>query len=200
MKLIGYARVSTEEQSLDLQTDALKSYGCEKIFSEKCSGTKPAQKREQFLEMLEFAEVGDCIVIWKLDRLARSLKDLLAQSDKFKERELNFVSLTEKIDTSTPTGRLVFHVFSALAEFERDLISQRVSAGVKAAKERGKPNGRPTRFTNEQKLAMLQLYEEDNGLMVNDIARLYNCSKPSVWNYIKEAQALVTASKLVEVN
>jgi DNA invertase Pin-like site-specific DNA recombinase len=129
--LIGYARVSTTEQVLDLQTDALESAGCEKIFSDTISGVK--SDRPGLTQALEFCRKGDTFVVWKLDRLGRSLKHLIETVEDLKNRGIGFKSIQEAIDTSTPTGKLYFHVFCALAEFERDLIREHTLAGLEAA-------------------------------------------------------------------
>ncbi len=146
--LIGYARVSTEDQKLLLQQDALEAIGCEKLFEEKVSGA--AKKLPARNAMLEFARKGDVIVVWKLDRLGRSIRDLIDIVAKMNERGIEFRSLHESIDTTTPTGKLTFHIFAALAEFERDMIRERTLAGLEAAKKRGAILGRPRALTDEQ--------------------------------------------------
>ena len=139
---IGYARVSTQEQATDLQLDALKAVGCERIFSEKASGSKI--DRPELAKALEFARSGDTIVVWKLDRLARSMRQLIETMEMLKERGIALESLTEKIDTASAQGKLVFGIFASLAEFERSLIQERVNAGLQAARLRGRKGGRPT--------------------------------------------------------
>ena len=139
---IGYARVSTQEQVTDLQFDALKTAGCEKIFSEKASGAKT--DRPELLKVLEFARPGDTIVVWKLDRLARSMRQLIETMHILNERRVALESLTEKIDTTSAQGKLVFGIFASLAEFERSLIRERVNAGLQAARQRGRKGGRPS--------------------------------------------------------
>jgi DNA invertase Pin-like site-specific DNA recombinase len=146
--LIGYARVSTEEQSLDLQTDALKAAGCGRVFSEKASGA--SVERKALTELLHFIREGDTLVVYKLDRLGRSLPHLLETVSSLEARGVGFKSITEGIDTSTPGGRLVFHIFGSLAEFERDLIKERTTAGLEAARVRGRVGGRPQAMTSEQ--------------------------------------------------
>ena len=146
---IGYARVSTSDQTTDLQLDALKQEGCDKVFSEKASGAK--EDRPELIKALQFARPGDVIVVWKLDRLARSMKQLIATVELLNERGIAFESLTEKIETSSPQGKLVFHIFGSLAEFERSLIRERVNAGLQAARLRGRKGGRPR--VEEEKLA-----------------------------------------------
>ena len=138
---IGYARVSTQDQSTNLQLDSLRVAGCERIFSEKASGSR--SDRPELAKALEFARSGDTIVVWKLDRLARSMKQLIETMEMLNERGIALESLTEKIDTSSAQGKLVFGIFAALAEFERSLIRERVNAGLQAARLRGRKGGRP---------------------------------------------------------
>lgn len=133
---IGYARVSTQDQNSNLQLDALETAGCKRIFSEKASVSKT--DRPELLKALEYARPNDVIVVWKLDRLARSMKQLIETLEVLREREVALESLTEKIDTATPQGKLVFGIFASLAEFERSLIRERVNAGLEAARLRGK--------------------------------------------------------------
>jgi len=137
---IGYCRVSTNEQNLNLQTNALEKAGVDRIFSDKISGTKSL--RPGLNELIGFARENDCVVVWRLDRLARSLKDLIEISNQLQTRNIQLISLTENIDTTTTTGKLFFHIFGALAEFERNLIIERTRAGLEAAKARGRKGGR----------------------------------------------------------
>jgi DNA invertase Pin-like site-specific DNA recombinase len=138
---IGYMRISKGEQTTALQEDALACTQCEKLFCDVMSGAK--DERPQFAAMLAFARSGDTIVVWRLDRLGRSLRHLIETVMDLQKREINLVSLTESIDTSTPGGKFTFHLFGALAEMERDLIRQRTKAGLEAARARGKRGGRP---------------------------------------------------------
>lgn len=140
---IGYARVSTQDQNLDLQIDALKKLGCEdrNIYQDTVSGSK--SKREGLGAMLEYLRRGDVVVVWKLDRLARSLKNLIELVGDFEARGIGLKSIQENIDTTTASGKLFLHIFGALAEFERELIRERTLAGLKAAAERGRKGGRP---------------------------------------------------------
>ena len=142
---IGYARVSTDDQTLDLQRDALKQAGCTELYEEHASGRTAA--RPQLEGCLKALREGDTLVVWRLDRLGRSLQDLIELTNNFQTRGVEFESLTERIDTSSPTGRLVFHLFGALAEFERSLIRERTMAGLKAARARGRKGGRPKKLT-----------------------------------------------------
>ena len=138
---VGYARVSTSDQNPDLQLDALRRAGCERVFTEKASGAR--DDRPELARILgEVLRAGDTLVVWKLDRLARSLKKLIASAEELEREKIGLVSLTENIDTTTPGGRLIFHVFGALGQFERDLIRERTKAGLTAAAARGRKGGR----------------------------------------------------------
>src|SRR5207248_9019601 len=139
--LIGYARVSTHDQTLDLQQDALEKAGCGKIFTDTASGAKAERKGLE--EALAYVREGDTLVVWRLDRLGRSLKHLLETITTLNTRKIGFKSLTESIDTTTSNGRLIFNIFASLAEFERDLIRERTKAGLQAARARGRVGGRP---------------------------------------------------------
>lgn len=144
---VGYARVSTRDQDYAMQAEALTAAGCEKVFEEVASG---AQKdRPELAKVIGYLRKGDVLVVWKLDRLARSLKQLIETVEELEKRGIGFVSLTESIDTTTPGGRLIFHVFGALAEFERELIRERTNAGLKSAKARGVKLGRPKALEGE---------------------------------------------------
>src|SRR5919206_2285768 len=141
MMLIGYARVSTLDQNLDLQQDALRKAGCERLFTDVASGSQTT--REGLEVALGFLRAGDALVVWKLDRLGRSLKQLIDLVLTLETREVGLWSLQERLDTTTSGGKLIFHVFGALAEFERDLIRERTQAGLAAARARGRKGGRP---------------------------------------------------------
>jgi DNA invertase Pin-like site-specific DNA recombinase len=145
--LIGYARVSTIDQNLALQRDALTEAGCAKIFTEQMSGA--VADRPALHDALEFARSGDTLIVWKLDRLARSMKQLIETIENLRVRGIGFRSLTEALDTTTAQGRLVFHMFGALAEFERSLIRERTQAGLAAARRAGRTGGRPPKLTDE---------------------------------------------------
>src|SRR5690606_14463326 len=134
LMLIGYARVSTQDQNPELQHDALTQAGCEKIFTEKVSGAK--RERPELQAALQYMRPGDMLVVWKLDRLARSLKQLIETVEELEQHQIGFRSLTEAIDTTSPGGRLIFHIFAALAEFERSMIRERTTAGLAAARAR----------------------------------------------------------------
>src|SRR4249919_2585508 len=139
--LVGYARVSTQEQDLALQLDALRTAVCSKVFEEKASGAQ--RERPALQAALEYMRQGDTLLVWKLDRLARSLKQLIETVEDLGSRGIGFRSLTEAIDTTTSGGKLVFHLFAALAEFERGIIRERTLAGLQAAQARGRLGGRP---------------------------------------------------------
>jgi DNA invertase Pin-like site-specific DNA recombinase len=157
---IGYARVSSQEQILDLQLDALLEAGCDQIFSDKISGTK--EIKPEFERLLTFARKGDTLVIWKLDRLGRSTKQLIDLVELLSKKEINLLSLNDPIDTTTPSGILIFQIFCALAEHERNLIIERTMAGLEAARSRGRNGGRPKGLDPKyQKIApaVKELYE-----------------------------------------
>jgi DNA invertase Pin-like site-specific DNA recombinase len=157
---IGYARVSTGEQTLNLQLDALRQAGCGRVFTETASGAK--NDRLILKEATDFLRSGDVLVVWRLDRLGRSLKHLIEVVTELEQRRIGFRSLTEQIDTTTPGGKLIFHVFGALAEFERDLIRERTNAGLAAARARGRKGGRPKKLTDPKTLALAhRLYHDD---------------------------------------
>lgn len=182
---IGYARVSTADQNLNLQLDALKKAGCEKFYQEKVSGAKTA--RPELERMLENARPGDIIVIWKLDRLGRSLKHLVELVGTLMEREVGLQSLNDPIDTTTPQGRLTFNIFASLAEFERDLIRERTQAGLKAARARGRKGGRPKGLSGRAKQAAKAaetLYRKREH-SVQEIAKMLGISKSTLYTYLK---------------
>jgi DNA invertase Pin-like site-specific DNA recombinase len=179
--LVGYARVSTTEQVLDLQTDALVSAGCKKIFSDTISGTK--SDRPGLTQALEFCREGDTFVVWKLDRLGRSLKHLIETVEDLKNRGIGFKSIQEAIDTSTSTGKLYFHVFCALAEFERDLIRERTLAGLEAARTRGRKGGR-RRVISERKIQAAVELALDKNRTVGEICETLGINTGSYYRYI----------------
>lgn len=155
--LVGYARVSTIDQSLDLQKDTLLKYGCEHVFTDKFSAVK--EGRPGLEEALNYLRPGDTLVVWRLDRLGRSLKQLIDTVDMLSKKNIEFVSLTETINTSNATGKLVFNVLASLAEFERDLIIERTHAGLAAARARGRKGGRPRKHNNKQIAAAEKIAE-----------------------------------------
>jgi DNA invertase Pin-like site-specific DNA recombinase len=178
--LIGYARVSTTDQNVTLQTDELKKVGCEKIFRDKVSGAKT--ERPGLQEALEFLREDDSLVVWRLDRLGRSLKHLLETVSLLEERGIGFRSLQEAIDTTTSGGRLIFHIFGALAEFERNLIRERTMAGLKAARARGRVGGRPRKLDDKKTELAYRLYDEKK-YAVKEICQMLGVSKPTLYAY-----------------
>ena len=175
--IIGYARVSTDDQSLDSQTDALLAVGAEKVFADKISGSKRA--RLELDKMLEQLRDGDIVTVTKYDRLARSLKDLLEIVEAIRERGAGFRSLAEDIDTTTPAGRLVFHVFASIAQFERERISERTREGLASARKRGRIGGRPPALTVDQKNEVRRMRDEESRA-ISEIARLFKVSERTV--------------------
>ncbi len=178
---VGYARVSTGEQKLDLQLDALEDAGCERIYEEKISGA--AEERPKLEQCLDALRDGDTLVVWRLDRFGRSLKDLVSKMEELEERGADFVSLTEGIDTTTAQGKLTFHIFGALAEFERELSRERIMAGLKAARERGKVGGRPPAL-DEEDIPEVQALMKDPDVTVSQICERYDISSPTLYRYV----------------
>jgi len=176
--LVGYARVSTLEQDLALQRDALEVVGCQRVFTDQASGK--LEHRPALDAMLDLLRSGDTVVVWRLDRLGRSLRHLIDTVQALEVRGVAFRSLTESIDTSTPGGKLIFHVFGALAEFERDLIRERTTAGLAAARARGRSGGRPTVWTPE-KLKIARSMYDSREHDVAAIARVVGVSRASVY-------------------
>jgi DNA invertase Pin-like site-specific DNA recombinase len=193
--LVGYARVSTEDQNPDLQLKALKAAGCKKIFVEKASGAQ--RDRPELAAALEYARTGDTLVVWKLDRLARSLRQLIETVEGLEERKIGFRSLTEAIDTTTSGGRLVFHIFAALAEFERSIIRERTLAGLAAAKDRGAKPGRKPALDADGVAAAKALLKKGS-LTVEEIARRLNVSPSTLYRYLPAARAIVTRGEPAE--
>lgn len=183
MARIGYARISTSDQDTALQTDALREAGCERIFEDIASGAKT--DRPGLTEALAFLREGDVLVVWRLDRLGRSLKHLIETVGALDERGIGFQSLTENIDTTTSGGRLVFHLFGALGQFERDLIRERTRAGLKAAAARGRKGGRKPVVTPEKLEKARALVAE--GLNVREAASRIKVSKSALYEAIKNA-------------
>lgn len=178
--LIGYARVSTIDQNTNLQTDALKAAGCKKIFIDKMSGTK--SERPELTKLKEQLREGDTLVVWRLDRLGRSLKDLIDWINYLDSQKVSLKSLQESIDTGTSTGKLVFHIFGALAEFERNLIVERTKAGLAAA--RGIKGGRkPKLDATKQKIAQT-MYDAKNQT-IKEICETLKVTKPTLYKYLK---------------
>lgn len=180
--LIGYARVSTHNQNLDLQLDELKKAGVEKIYQEKITGVKI--DREELNKLKTHLRAGDTVIVWKLDRLGRSLKDLVNIVNEFEENGVGFISLTEKIDTTTPTGKLVFHIFASLAEFEKELIRERTHAGLASARARGKVGGRPKMLSNSQ-IIQLKTMHKNHDIPIDEICNTFKVSRNTLYKYLK---------------
>ena len=184
--LIGYARVSTDDQNLDLQRDALRGTGCEKIYEDRISGARAA--RPGLAMALEVARAGDVLVVWRLDRLGRSLHDLILMAKRLDEAGIGLMSVRERIDTASSGGKLVFHMFGALAEFERNLVRERTQAGLTAARARGRMGGRPKVLEPAKRQLAVKLYNERQHT-VREICRMMGISKPTLYNYLAEAGA-----------
>jgi DNA invertase Pin-like site-specific DNA recombinase len=184
MALIGYARVSTFEQDPALQLDALDAAGCDKIFTDKASGS--LDDRPQLNKMLQHLRPGDTVVVWRLDRLGRSLRNLIALVDDLADKGIGFKSLTEAIDTTSAGGKLIFSIFGALAEFERSLIQERTMAGLAAARARGRKGGRPRTMTDDKVQLARKLYAEKERT-VQQIADVLNVSRKTVYRYLEPA-------------
>ncbi len=183
--LIGYARVSTPDQNLSLQVDALRQAGCEKIFTDKVSGAKT--ERPGLQEALAYVRPGDTLVVWRLDRLGRSLKHLIETVTWLEDKKIGFKSLQESIDTTTSGGKLIFQIFGALAEFERNLISERTLAGLSAARARGRKGGRPKALDAAKTQVLYKLYDE-KAHTIKEICRIMGISKPTLYAYLKQRQ------------
>jgi len=184
MALIGYARVSTTEQHLHLQQDALEKAGCLKIFTDTISGAKA--ERKGLAEALNYVRAGDTLVVWRLDRLGRSLKDLIERITQLLNRNIGFKSLTEQIDTTTSGGKLIFHIFGALAEFERDIIRERTNAGLTAARARGRKGGRPrSSLSSDSKLQMARQMYENKTILVSDIYKSLGSPRSTFYKYVR---------------
>jgi DNA invertase Pin-like site-specific DNA recombinase len=180
--LLGYARVSTTEQDASLQKDALKAAGCLKIFTDKASGS--LDHRPQLDRLLDQLRPGDTIVVWRLDRLGRSLKHLIQLIEDLAEKGVGFRSLTEGMDTTTAGGKLIFSIFGALAEFERSLIRERTVAGLAAARARGRVGGRPPKMTPDKVRVARQLYDARE-LTVEQIAETIGVSRKTVYRHLE---------------
>jgi len=179
--LIGYKRVSTDDQNLHLQQDALTQAGCDRVFSDKLSGAKA--DRPGLAEALAYLRPGDTLVVWRLDRLGRSLKDLIALVEELEERGIGLRSLQEHLDTTTSGGKLIFHLFGALAEFERNVIRERTQAGLQAARARGRKGGRRQKLTPEQ-IAIGRSLAADPTRSVSSICQHLGISRPTFYRYL----------------
>jgi DNA invertase Pin-like site-specific DNA recombinase len=181
--LIGYARVSTQDQNLDLQIDALTQAGCKKLFQEKMSGSRAA--RPEFSKALEALREGDTLVVWKLDRLGRSVKNLVDLVGELHKQGVQFKSLTDAIDTATPSGRFFFHVMASLSQMERELTIERTRAGLEIARKLGRKGGRKRRMTDSKIESARKLLA--NGMPPRDVALNLNVSIPTLYRWIPAA-------------
>ena len=183
--LVGYARVSTSDQTINLQKDALENIGCSKIFTDTISGS--TTERHGLDAALSYVREGDTLVVWRLDRLGRSLKHLIETITELNKKKIGFKSIQENIDTTTSGGKLVFHIFGALAEFERDIIRERTNAGLQAARARGRLGGRPKAksLDNPKKVALAQSLYDNKSNTIDEICKILNISRSTLYRYIK---------------
>lgn len=179
---IGYARVSTEDQNLDLQNDALTKAGCGEIYKEYASG-KSRLARPELANCLRALRAGDTLAVWRLDRLGRSLSDLVAIVNDLEKRGIAFESLSERIDTSSASGKLIFHVFASMAEFERNVIRERTQAGLAAARARGRKGGRKPSLNDDQ-IKQIKALLKDPDIKVTDIAKQYGVCRATIFNAV----------------
>lgn len=182
---IGYARVSTTQQSVDMQTKALLKAGCEVVYEENVSGVKARSDRPELSACLKALRSGDVLVVWKLDRLARSIKELISIVQDLSARGVGFQSLTEQIETQSPAGKLLFHIVGALAEFERDIIRERTNAGLQLARARGRKGGRP-KALSESKKQMVYEMSKNSRIRPIDIAKQFNIGLTTYYRTINE--------------
>ena len=183
---IGYARVSTLEQNLDMQIDALEKAGCKKIITDEVSGS--VADRSGIAQLKNILREGDTVVVWRLDRLGRSLKHLITLVNDFEQSKVALESLQESINTTTSTGQLIFHMFGALAEFERNLIRERTQAGLASARSRGRLGGRPKQLDLNKRQLVVKLYN-DKEHTVKNICQMMGISKPTLYQYLKEGES-----------
>jgi DNA invertase Pin-like site-specific DNA recombinase len=182
---IGYARISTKFQNLSLQIDALKKDGCERIITDESSGS--LAERPGLAKLKDIVRKGDTLVVWRLDRLGRSLKHLITWVSELEEEGISFKSLQETIDTQSSTGKLVFHIFAALSEFERNVISERVRAGLDAARSRGRQGGRPKKLSKEKQQLAVDLYNSKKYSLLQ-ICDMTGIVKTTLYKYVRAAQ------------
>ena len=178
--LIGYARVSTQDQNLELQREALRQAGCQKVFEDQVSGTRA--ERPGLTKAQEMLREGDMLVVWKLDRLGRSVKQLVDLAGELQQRGVQFKSLTDAIDTGTPSGRFFFHVMASLAEMERDLIVERTRAGLEVARQLGRTGGRKPKMTDSKIASARKLL--DSGMPPRDVAQNLGVSVPTLYRWL----------------
>jgi DNA invertase Pin-like site-specific DNA recombinase len=195
MPKIGYARVSTDDQNLDLQRDALKKSGCIEIYEEQASGKSAlASTRPELTQCLKALRAGDTLSVWRLDRLGRSLTDLLKIIGDLEARKICFESLSEKIDTSSASGKLIFHVFASMAEFERNLIRERTRAGLDAARARGRVGGRKPKLS-EQDVKEIRVLLKDPEIRMMDVAKRYGVCRTTLFNAVGAVKPVRICSK-----
>ncbi len=180
---IGYARVSTDDQNLDLQRDALAKAGCVQIYEEKASGKSAGAGRPEFAQCLKALRTGDTLTVWRLDRLGRSLPDLVRIVGDLEQRGIGFESIAEKIETGSAAGKLIFHVFASLAEFERSLIRERTRAGLDAARTRGRLGGRKPSL-NDKQIREIRAMLSDPVVNVSDVAKRYGVSRTTIYKHV----------------
>jgi len=183
---IGYARVSTSDQNLDLQRDALARAGCVQFYEEKASG-KAASSRAELANVLRALRAGDTLIVWRLDRLGRSLNDLVNIVNELHTRKVGFESLTEKIDTSTAQGRMFFGFMASMAQYQRDVIRENTTAGIKAARARGRMGGRPSSL-DDQAIKEIRALMRDDSITVANIAERYGVSRATLYNTLRRAE------------
>ena len=179
---IGYARISTQDQNFNLQIDALKNEGCEKIIRDTMSGAK--EERDGLKELFKILRKGDTLIVWRLDRLGRSLKHLIEVVKELDDRNCFFKSITENIDTTSSGGKLIFYIFGALAEFERSIIRERTLAGLVSARSRGQVGGRPKKM-DKKKIALAKSLHEDPSNSIGDICEILDISKSTLYRYLQ---------------
>ncbi len=179
---VGYVRVSTREQNPEMQEDALKAAGCGRVFSERISTRK--EKRPELEAAMDYCREGDVLVVWRLDRLGRSIRELIELVGKLQERGVGFRSLQENIDTTTAGGKLVFHIFASLAEFERDLIRERTMAGLEAARARGRSGGRP-KALDEKKLQLASRLMRSREMTIPEVCQAVGVGRTTLYRYLK---------------
>ena len=194
---VGYARVSTKDQNLDMQIDELKKDGCERVYTDKVTGAKSS--RPGLDKCLKSLKEGDTLVVWRLDRLGRSMIHLVSVVNELKEKNIGFKSLRDgAINTSTPSGELVFNIFSALAQFERELIRERVMAGLTAARARGKKGGRPAVLHNSPKVQAVMKMHGRLKVPVHEICRTLKISKSTYYRYLRIGKQAIHDGKEID--
>jgi DNA invertase Pin-like site-specific DNA recombinase len=193
MAIVGYARVSSVGQNLEIQLEKLNAYGCDKVFKEKISGT--TEHRTQLKQCQEYLREGDSLVITKLDRLARSTFHLTKIANKLEKKRVDFIVLDQNIDTSTPTGKLLFHVLASIAEFETEIRKERQLEGIKNAKSKGVKFGAKKKLTDQEVAEMA--VERSTGVLIKDLAKKYRISIPSVYRLISKKELILPVDQRI---